>query len=328
MTTSAHVTEYAAAVRAALADVPEPDRIELLEDLEDHLREIADESAESLTVRLGTPESYAAELRAAYTGTTLPKAQPRQGLFGLAKVNYRRRFPDGIGWPEILGFLREFLMIWWVLRAGLVYLFLGMALSSGAPPLDNPLGMVFLLVLVVVSVAVGVLTRNHRPRGGWLLLLIGANVLVFLAGYSTRGFYSWRDSVSQPVSYIQNVERADSGWAAVAPQATSLDGVVNIYPYSKDGKPLTGILLYDQNGNPIQTDWRQGPYSLTPQPSSAPPVSNSYPQPLCGEGPAEARIPQCALETAGPAADSATPEPSRSPEPTGSASPTVSPSGG
>ena len=108
MTTTAHVTEYAAAVRAALADVPEPDRTELLEDLEDHLGEIAVESTESLTARLGTPEAYAAELRSAYTSTPLPKAQPKRDLFSLARDDYRRRFPDGIGWPEVLGFMREF----------------------------------------------------------------------------------------------------------------------------------------------------------------------------------------------------------------------------
>jgi hypothetical protein len=328
MTTTAHVTEYAAAVRAALADVPEPDRTELLEDLEDHLREIAVESTESLTARLGTPESYAAELRAAYTGTTVPKAQPKPGLFGLAKADYRRRFPDGIGWPEFLGFLREFLVLWWILRAVFAYLILGWALGGGAPRPTNALDLVLPLVLVVISVAVGILTRNHRPRGGRLLLLIGANVLVLVAGFSTYGFDSWKDFISHPGSSVRSTDYAQPAVAGASQAPTSLSGVVNIYPYSKDGKPLTGILLYDQNGNPIQTDWRQGPYSLTPQPSSAPPVSNSYPQPLCGDGPPEARIPQCALETTVSPTDSASPEPSRSPEPTGSTSPTVSPSGG
>src|SRR5216683_1249634 len=60
------VATYAASVRAALSDLP-PDQAEvLLEDLEDHLREIAAEAGGPLTERLGPPEQYAQELRTAY----------------------------------------------------------------------------------------------------------------------------------------------------------------------------------------------------------------------------------------------------------------------
>jgi hypothetical protein len=325
MTTTAHVTEYAAAVRAALADVPEPDRTELLEDLEDHLEEIAAESTESLTARLGTPESYAAELRAAYTGTTLPKSQPRRDLFGMAKADYRRRFPEGIGWPEVLRFLREFLVIWWIIRAGLVYLFL----TDGSPMPTSPIDLVFPLLLVVVSVACGILARNRQPRGGWLLLLIGTNVLILLAGYSAYDFHSWRDFVRDPVSYVQNTDYV--GPEVATESHAPLDSVVNIYPYSKEGKPLTGVLLYDQSGNPIQTNWQQGPYELIPQPSSSPPpASNSYPQPLCVHEGTEERMPQCATALPEPPDGATQTEPAEStpvPEPTGSATPkpTVSP---
>src|SRR5437899_13099576 len=60
------VASYAASVRAALSDLP-PDQAEvLLEDLEDHLREVASEAGGPLAERLGPPEQYAQELRAAY----------------------------------------------------------------------------------------------------------------------------------------------------------------------------------------------------------------------------------------------------------------------
>src|ERR1700694_1429671 len=59
------VATYAASVRAALSDLP-PDQAEiLLEDLEDHLREVATEAGGPLTARLGPPEQYAQDLRAA-----------------------------------------------------------------------------------------------------------------------------------------------------------------------------------------------------------------------------------------------------------------------
>src|SRR5207253_7807384 len=60
------VATYAASVRAALSDLP-PDQAEvLLEDLEDHLREIAADAGGPLAEGLGPPEQYAQELRAAY----------------------------------------------------------------------------------------------------------------------------------------------------------------------------------------------------------------------------------------------------------------------
>jgi uncharacterized membrane protein len=57
------VTAYAAAVRAALADLPPAAREDLLEDLEQHLHEVAEEEG-SLHARLGPPQVYAEELRA------------------------------------------------------------------------------------------------------------------------------------------------------------------------------------------------------------------------------------------------------------------------
>jgi uncharacterized membrane protein len=60
------VARYAAAVRAAVADLGDEERAQLLDDLEAHLQEVAAESGAPLTERLGPPEAYAAELRAAY----------------------------------------------------------------------------------------------------------------------------------------------------------------------------------------------------------------------------------------------------------------------
>jgi uncharacterized membrane protein len=66
MTRPDDVALYGTAVRAALADLSPDEREELLEDLEDHLAEVAAEPGASLTDRLGDPQQYASELRAAY----------------------------------------------------------------------------------------------------------------------------------------------------------------------------------------------------------------------------------------------------------------------
>ncbi|GAA4530354.1 DUF1700 domain-containing protein [Amycolatopsis samaneae] len=64
------VRVYLARVRTALADLPAGEIEEILEDVRPHLAEMeaelgADAKVEALIERLGTPESYAAELRAA-----------------------------------------------------------------------------------------------------------------------------------------------------------------------------------------------------------------------------------------------------------------------
>jgi hypothetical protein len=59
--------DYLRRVRAALADLPADEVAEIMEDLEAHVAEVFAEagSAEGVERRLGTPEEYAAELRAA-----------------------------------------------------------------------------------------------------------------------------------------------------------------------------------------------------------------------------------------------------------------------
>jgi uncharacterized membrane protein len=68
-------------MRAALSDLPPAEVDELLEDTEDHVRELAREHGEDqLELRLGNPEAYAAELRSA-AGYPPPKPdEPTQQL--------------------------------------------------------------------------------------------------------------------------------------------------------------------------------------------------------------------------------------------------------
>ena len=63
-------------MRAALSDLPPAEVDELLEDTEEHVRELAREHGEDqLELRLGTPEAYAAELRSA---AGYPPPEPEQ----------------------------------------------------------------------------------------------------------------------------------------------------------------------------------------------------------------------------------------------------------
>jgi len=69
------VRDYAAQVSAALARLDPEARARLLDDLEEHLDEVAAESDVPLEERLGPPESYAAELLAAYRAGAVEPAR-------------------------------------------------------------------------------------------------------------------------------------------------------------------------------------------------------------------------------------------------------------
>ena len=74
------VATYAASVRAALSNLPTDQSDVLLEDLEDHLREVAAEAEGPLAERLGPPEQYAQELRAAYSAVSTGGKRPDPAL--------------------------------------------------------------------------------------------------------------------------------------------------------------------------------------------------------------------------------------------------------
>jgi hypothetical protein len=110
ITRTDEIATYAADVRAALADVPAVEREELLDDLEDHLLEVAAESDAPLHERLGIPRDYAAELRTAY-GTGLAAPDLRERVRTLWPMIAQTRV-----WREIKDLLPELQVLWWAFR--------------------------------------------------------------------------------------------------------------------------------------------------------------------------------------------------------------------
>lgn len=90
MTTPTAVRDYLARVRTALDDLPDAEIEEIVEDVRPHLQEIAAELGEdarvdSMIERLGSPESYAAEIRASGDYPPPPASPPAaetKKLFG------------------------------------------------------------------------------------------------------------------------------------------------------------------------------------------------------------------------------------------------------
>lgn len=294
------VAAYAAAVRAALADVPEADREVLLADLEDHLTEVAAETGppagadptgvttaaeaaeaagagsaapagERLIARLGPPDTYAAELRAAY-GMDAPGRSKRSfnDLAGL--LSPRGRAVLGRIGPVLL----EFRQTWWLLRGYLLTALIWRVVHNGWGVVPSGIFDLALLVAVVAgSVALGMRARDGRLPSGRpvrVLLTLGnaAMVLLLFSLPAQAGIDLVTNAAFEPAVY------AEPGRVPVEAGQGMAD-VVNIYPYSRDGKPLDGVLLYDQNGTPITLPYEQ--QGLVPDIScdAPPPIANAYP---------------------------------------------------
>ncbi|HWD05618.1 MAG TPA: hypothetical protein VG674_24530 [Amycolatopsis sp.] len=147
------VRVYLARVRTALADLPAGEIEEILEDVRPHLAEMetelgADARVEALIERLGTPESYAAELRASGGYPPPPASAP-----GEAATEVLAPEPK----PSLFG---ARFALW-----GLVFCALGLALFafSAAVRLD-PDALLGLLILVpVFALSVWFLARRGLP---------------------------------------------------------------------------------------------------------------------------------------------------------------------
>jgi hypothetical protein len=313
------ITGYAAEVRAALADIPEADREELLDDLEDHLAEIGAESSEPLTSRLGTPDSYAAELRTAY-GAEAGRTDARS-LWEAARATAEAvestlgRLFEGALYERVWEFTKELRPAWWVLRAHLIAVFTWYGADGDwhVKPW-NPVEWLVLAGLLVGSVLIGMRARDRRPRQAVRALLVGINLV---------GAWMVFVLLVSPVTWDSRNSHGGEAMASSGRYASQRgfdpSSVNNILPYSKDGKPLKDVLLYDQDGHPIEVPYEDQGNQLVPTCGSAPPITNSYPLPLWNAetDPNAGDAPTCL-----PVSPTAAPQSSGSPAPQVSSSPT------
>jgi hypothetical protein len=266
------VDRYVAEVAAHLGALPEADRAELLDDLREHLAEVAAEADGSLVSRLGSPADYAAELLAS---AGLAPGQERAGLVEQARATWRM-VEASTPYRSVADFLPELRPAWWVLRAiALVFTVQVFLVNDDertwpwpdGGPVNRGLVLIPLWLAVVASIAVGRRSvAGHRSRLVWLgnLLVVPAALFAITA---------MRDA--HPGYRSPSVYEVRSGFNA--PDGTS---VTNIYPYDADGQLLHGVLLYDQDGRPI--DLRDQAESQGLQSQVAPdvngaPIGNAYP---------------------------------------------------
>jgi uncharacterized membrane protein len=311
------VTNYAAIVRAQLADLPATERDALLEDLEQHLAEVAAEGEGSLVDRLGPPEAYAVELRAAYgaghpstPGTQSPQTN---GEHLVDSVRAAAARVIGSDWArQILAFLPELRPAWWVLRGYLAALILSAALSGGYSlgPIPNPItkhGLFQILATVgAIWLSVRIGRRSRALRQGARFLAVSANVVIAVVAVGVLG-------QMQTFTYSEVIGNTTPQQAPFN-AAFAAGPTTNIYPYSQDGKPLTNILLYDQDGQPITVQQSDAQTSY-PTGADGKAITNAYPltqRHLNGDPVVAPRVAFPPWPTPSP---TASPSPSSSPSP-------------
>jgi len=283
--TDPEVTAYARQVREALADVPAARLEELLEDLEEHLVEVASETPGPLTDRLGSPAGYAAELRRAAglpeAATTPAGEEPGGWRRDLGRL--RARYADHRVVVAVRDFLPELRPAWWVVRGWAVVAAFDYSLQGEVTmPLPSlglgVVGWAITVAVVVWSVRLGLRTRaaGGGLTHGWAAVNLALAVCALFAVIGVADRFSYGSPDTQYVSY-------DSGTGVVTSTTlTHEDGtpITNIVPYGPDGEPLTGVLLYDQDGRPIDnlSTWSIDGESVERQEQMPPQPANAYPQ--------------------------------------------------
>ena len=258
------VRTYAAQVRAALADLGQEQVDDLTDGLEANLADaLADDGRAhrgSLVDEFGTPEAYAAELRAAaglapagHQGRTegafrsallAPWRETRDaGRTALARLRGTRWFP---GVEDLLVALRP---AWWVLRGwALAHLVLTMI---GAEPYpfwvpSSSGGWVLMILAIVASAQWGRGEWRAGPR--WDRVLEVLSRVLALAALIL-------------VLTLPGAHRNDLAMAEVWVDTSTEDGVIvdgerafNLFVYDADGNPVEGAQVFDQEGRPVTTE--------------------------------------------------------------------------
>ena len=287
------VARYATAVRAAFADLPAPERELLLEDLEDHLQEVAAEAGGPLEERLGTPAAYAAELRAsagrpgAGVAAAAGRARPRLRESRVAR-RLRRSWRGTMANPAaaaVAEFLPELRPAWWVLRGYLAVLAASALLGSLYPddgqganfPVPELFGSQLLgLLVTVAAVVVSVRLGRRGPATGWRrgLAVAGNAALGLFAVFMLVDLGARVTSHDYPAQLVTVYQRDPSGLRAHGRE------ISNIYAFDAGGKPLRDVYLIDQDGNPVVATHNDNPF-LDPRElvdGDGNEVANRYPQ--------------------------------------------------
>lgn len=255
------VEAFLSEVRHELDDLPPRVVDDLVDGLDADLSETLADSETSLSQTAGSPQSYAAELRAAAglplrTEPSMPTGRPtlshqvrgsltglRASLAGLPEVPTIRPL-----WQLAL----QLRPTWWLVRAYVAVALL-LLISTPDPLSSFPLlsagsggpGIWPAALLLVGACAGSVWLGRRTLHGAARGLTVVGNVFAALAGLAVL----WAGSHSNVAHDVP----ADTAFA-VSSGYGQLPPMTNIYAFTTDGALLRNVLLYDQDGQPIGPD--------------------------------------------------------------------------
>lgn len=245
MTAPSEGAAYVARVRAALSDLPDAEREDLLAEVEAAIAEGEADPSGSLAARLGAPEDFAAELR---TAAGFAPAGP--SAHGAPR------------WPALLAraqgpgreLARELAPVWWLYRGYVLLVIVAAPFLFGlgfttrlVGPFVPVLGVDGIALLAVFSAAALSFAAGRRQRRGpRSTLLTGVNIALAVAAVPvTAALLAGEGLLLRPAQ----VEPA----ATPVVQGLARDGVpvTNLYAFTSDGRPLRDVLIYDGDGEPV-----------------------------------------------------------------------------
>lgn len=283
MTTSApvRIRDFVAEVARHFQDLPESEQSDLLDDLEQHLTELAADDPEALEQELVDPATYAAELRRSAGLSDLARAdlQPsrrrrlRQRIE--AKVDQANELPLVQEWREFLPHLRP---AWWVVR-GWVLAVAAAQVTVGGPwwrhvpvPGRHVVGLLVAMAAITVSVRLGRDQRDDtRP---WRVVDVAARVVLALGLIQAI-------TSGMATEYV-TISEAEAPWEPPVLRHPDGEPITNLYLFDADGDPVEDVFVYDGVGRPVEIgDLEDAGFedidTVYPRNSDGTPLTNRYP---------------------------------------------------
>ncbi len=244
-TLDTEVRNYLAEVKEHLSDLPEDELDDLTIDLEAHLAEVHAEGGLPLTMRLGSPASYAAELRASAGFDRLRPGRPTLATRAAARLRELAAHPAATrpvdGW-------RSFRPAWVAIRGWLLVAMWLVVSGDDMPfqifPIPHLSSTLIGLGAVALATALSYAaagravqdTRWRSADAG----LTAAVVLMLLVALSAGAV------LARPTGLVFAGPTEEEIFAS-----HPLAQVSNVFPYNLEGNMLGPVLLFDQDGNPI-----------------------------------------------------------------------------
>ncbi|WP_026425370.1 HAAS signaling domain-containing protein [Actinokineospora inagensis] len=313
-TGSPEVVDYLARIRAALADLPAEELAEVMEDVEPHVAEVFAEAGG--IERLGSPEAYAAELRAAggYPPPTAPPPE-RHGwarftfwvMVGLALLALFAGLAAAAQGSGSRYAVWVFLLIF--VAPGMLWLFTGKVTVADVRRLPEYRSLSRRFHATVAKLPEPVVGYLRSLRPAWGLIRIGLAVLMLLVGrveaavvvLGASAVVTWAgprartDDRVLPIAVVTNVFLASVLVSLVFAAFTwstgrhdygpvqyndglTYDGVPlrNLYAVDANGTPLPEFYLYTTGGEPINVPHPMCDENLSPDYHP----SNKFPLPM------------------------------------------------